>query len=177
MSRGPGRIQKAVLGLITDDPHGAWRTAELCECVYAGSDRVEKQNRVAVLRALESMALPEPWEVRYSDAAGSECILYNACDVESVIRADWLDALCDRDQRVRPYQDFKNEWPITYFHELHRDKTEERRKYYSLDAVGRIDADIAREQSQNAKLAVLGVKPSVEQIAELKKRRDDLVNS
>jgi hypothetical protein len=90
MSRGPGRIQRAILALIESDAHGAWLVSDICKREYAETGRVEKKHQVAVNRALSNMALPEPWEVRYSGSRGNMRVLYNTRDAESRARAEWL---------------------------------------------------------------------------------------
>lgn len=55
MSRGPGRVQKILMGLFTDDPSALLDTSELCKAVY-GVAKVDKRHRVAVLRALKRLA-------------------------------------------------------------------------------------------------------------------------
>ena len=90
MSRGPGRIQRAIYALIAGDEHGAWLVSDICKHEYSQIDRIEKKHQVAVNRALSSMTLPEPWEAGYSGSRGNMRVLYNARDAESRARADWL---------------------------------------------------------------------------------------
>ena len=90
MSRGPGRIQRTIDALIAGDEHGAWLVSDICEHAYPEFEGVEKKHQVAVNRALSSMALPESWEARYSEARGGTRVLYNARDPESCVRADRL---------------------------------------------------------------------------------------
>jgi hypothetical protein len=51
MSRGPGRIERAMAAILDTKPDNAFTTEELCERIYCGVNRVEKKHRVAVLRA------------------------------------------------------------------------------------------------------------------------------
>ncbi len=90
MSRGPGRIQRAIDALIAGDAHGAWLVSDICKQVYPEFDGVEKKHQVAVNRALSSMALPKSWEARYSEARGGTRVLYNTGDPVSCAKADWL---------------------------------------------------------------------------------------
>jgi hypothetical protein len=63
VSRGPGRIEKSLRSLFRDQPDGIFTTAELCRDVY-GRRGIEKKHRVAVLRALKSLArrsMPTLW--------------------------------------------------------------------------------------------------------------------
>jgi hypothetical protein len=63
VSRGPGHIEASLRRLFLSQPEGIFTTAELCRHVYGGS-RIEKKHRVAVLRALKSLArrsMPTLW--------------------------------------------------------------------------------------------------------------------
>ena len=63
MSRGPGRVEESLRALFRDQPDGIFTTAELCRDVY-GRRRIDKKHRVAVLRALKSLArrsMPTLW--------------------------------------------------------------------------------------------------------------------
>jgi hypothetical protein len=51
MSRGPGRIERAIAAILDGEADNAFTTEDLCERVYSGVNRVEKKHRVAVLRA------------------------------------------------------------------------------------------------------------------------------
>ncbi len=55
MSRGPGRIERALYHLFEEHPEGAWTTADLCRLIYPTANRVEKKHRVAVLRAMDKV--------------------------------------------------------------------------------------------------------------------------
>ena len=55
MSRGPGRIERAIFDLFEEHPEGAWTTADLCRLIYPTANRVEKKHRVAVLRAMDKV--------------------------------------------------------------------------------------------------------------------------
>jgi len=85
MSRGYGRIQRAILDLIEAQPHGAWTTAHLCAHIYDHLvDVINKTNRVAVTRALRQMKLPPLWFVRRVDKPGKGY-------VESTLRRDFFE--------------------------------------------------------------------------------------
>jgi hypothetical protein len=55
MSRGPGRIERAIAALLDGEADNAFTTEDLCERVYSGVNRVEKKHRVAVLRAANGL--------------------------------------------------------------------------------------------------------------------------
>jgi hypothetical protein len=90
MSRGPGRIERAVEALFTSQPHMTYSTDELVEAVYRGVNRVEKKHRVAVLRAADNVAKRlgcwEKWKCErgfHSTASGCGSIYVNVTDVHS----------------------------------------------------------------------------------------------
>ena len=89
MSRGPGRVQKLIDGLIASDPHGAWSVTQLCKHIYPDAP-IEKKHRVAVTRALRKMGLPVTWDVQKLSRQGSEYCLYDRCDLESTLRYTYL---------------------------------------------------------------------------------------
>ena len=55
MSRGPGRIERAIAAVLDGEANNAFTTEDLCERVYSGVNRVEKKHRVAVLRAANKL--------------------------------------------------------------------------------------------------------------------------
>jgi hypothetical protein len=56
MSRGPGRIQRAIIAAFKRDPKRSFTTQELVVLAYPGVRRIEKKHRVAVLRAARHVA-------------------------------------------------------------------------------------------------------------------------
>jgi hypothetical protein len=55
MSRGPGRIERAIEAVFAAEPDNAFTTEDLCDRVYNGANGVEKKHRVAVLRAVKNI--------------------------------------------------------------------------------------------------------------------------
>ena len=55
MSRGAGRIERAIAAILDGEADNAFTTEDLCERVYSGVNRVEKKHRVAVLRAANKL--------------------------------------------------------------------------------------------------------------------------
>ena len=55
MSKGPGRIERAIAAILDGEADNAFTTEDLCERVYSGVNRVEKKHRVAVLRAANKL--------------------------------------------------------------------------------------------------------------------------
>jgi hypothetical protein len=87
MSRGLGRVQRVILGLIEGNPDGAWTTGHLCGIIYK---RAGKAQRVAVSRALRRMTLPGTWDF-CSCYGRAEYSLCDPCNLASMKRV----CLCD----------------------------------------------------------------------------------
>ena len=62
MSRGPGRIERAIERLIVEQPSATFSTDDLAKVVYLGLATIEKRHRVAVLRAADNVAKRLHWE-------------------------------------------------------------------------------------------------------------------
>jgi hypothetical protein len=58
MSRGPGRIQRSIAGLIAAEPDGAWSYEDLAVQTYGAATRASLS---AVGRAIAGMTLPGTW--------------------------------------------------------------------------------------------------------------------
>jgi hypothetical protein len=77
MSRGPGKIERALHALLASEPDGAFTIRELCERVYQVA-QVEKKHRVSVLNALKRSAPPNSnWVLFRANVAGSPLVLCN----------------------------------------------------------------------------------------------------
>jgi len=95
MSRGLGRIERAIVVVFTAEPDNAFTVGELCERIYPDCERidpdyscVDKKHRVAVIRAAQSLSRRWPdlgW--RYSQWLGREKIFFNADSVMSFAMA------------------------------------------------------------------------------------------
>ena len=114
MSRGPGRIERDIQALFTDQAHRSFSTDELVEAVYRGVNRVEKKHRVAVLRAADNVAKRlgcwEKWKCErayQTRATGLGCVYVNVIDLHSYaigrLRADFLhlnDPITELEARI-----------------------------------------------------------------------------
>lgn len=56
MSRGPGRIERAILAALQAEPDNALTAHELCERIFLSCLPPEKKHRVAVIRAMHRIA-------------------------------------------------------------------------------------------------------------------------
>lgn len=61
MSKGPGRVERAITAALAAEPDGAFTIQDLGSRAYPGLNRMEKRHRVAIIRAMRSVAgrLPE----------------------------------------------------------------------------------------------------------------------
>lgn len=87
MSRGPGRIERAIADILDAEPDNAFTVEDLCRRVY-GIERVEKKHRVAVLRAAATLGKRRDtlcWT--QSDPPGATCVYYNIDNVMSYAMA------------------------------------------------------------------------------------------
>jgi hypothetical protein len=88
MSRGPGRIERAIAAILDGEADNAFTTEDLCERVYSGVNRVEKKHRVAVLRAANRLVKrrdnTDCWR---SDNLGGTRVYFNIDNVMSYVMA------------------------------------------------------------------------------------------
>ena len=64
MSKGPGKVQRAILALVGAEPDGAWPFEELCRLIYPPPPlKPTRAQRVAVARAIKT--LPGTWTKDY----------------------------------------------------------------------------------------------------------------
>jgi hypothetical protein len=105
MSKGPGRVQRAILGLIEAEPDGAWTIADLCRDAYPGANQIERKHRVAVLSALRRLpALPGTWRAWNRYRRGTKHYLCDPCNERSLARvvgAERARALAAEERRWR----------------------------------------------------------------------------
>jgi hypothetical protein len=84
MSRGPGKIQRAIEAVFAAEPDNGFLLSELCERVYRGVNRIEKKHRVAVARAVRG--IPELTCSR-RETLGGELVIYKPGNVMSYAMA------------------------------------------------------------------------------------------
>jgi hypothetical protein len=84
MSRGPGRLQRAIRAAFEAEPDNAFLLSELCERVYRGINRIEKKHRVALARAARGIPELECWR---RQTLGRELLILDPCNVMSYAMA------------------------------------------------------------------------------------------
>ena len=109
MSRGPGKVRRAISDLMKSEPDGAWTIEDLCKRVYAGINSVEKKHRVSVLRAVRKAIDGDPdWTLYEGDNTGCTLTLVNEANIMSFalgrMKSDGSDHYRDRRaEREAPY--------------------------------------------------------------------------
>src|SRR6516164_268010 len=105
MSRGPGKLQRAIVAVFEADPDNGLLLAELCERVYRGLNRIEKKHRVAVARATYGI----PWLAHMKrEALGHEVVFYNPA---SALAYGMARLKCDQiEGRYERHNDLRFEW-------------------------------------------------------------------
>jgi Xaa-Pro aminopeptidase len=83
MSRGPGKIERAIRALFDAHPDEAFVTDELAEHCYPGVT-IERKHRVAVLRAATKVATADPdWAWYISESHGGTLVFFDQASVQS----------------------------------------------------------------------------------------------
>jgi len=85
MSRGPGRVERAILAAFAGEPDNAFTTDDLCQRAFPTVIRVEKKHRVAVFRAAKKR--PEIGYLIPSDRLGGQYVFFNPYHVVSYAMA------------------------------------------------------------------------------------------
>jgi len=82
MSRGPGRVSRAIEAALKAEADNAFDIEDLCDRVYRGINRVEKKHRVSVLRAAKAIVARRP-ELDWmpSQGLGGTLVLFNRYQV------------------------------------------------------------------------------------------------
>lgn len=106
MSRGPGKIERAIRDLMSERPDGAWTILDLCELVYQGAKRIKKKHRVSVLRTLHRIVENDPdWQFYRSVSMGKTLVVFNMANVTSFAlgreKVDFCNRYRNPDPRAR----------------------------------------------------------------------------
>jgi hypothetical protein len=94
MSKGPGRIERAIAAILDAEPDNAFTTEDLCKRIYK-VEEVEKRHRVAVLRAAANvMKRRDVMRIWKSDTLGETKVYFDITNVMSyamaAMKADFL---------------------------------------------------------------------------------------
>ncbi|MDH4990846.1 hypothetical protein QEZ48_08380 [Aquamicrobium lusatiense] len=83
MSRGPGKIERAVEALLNANPRRTFTGEEMALACYPGLNRVEKKHKVSVLRAANKVADRLRWASDRVWNSNSSIIFFNPLDLRS----------------------------------------------------------------------------------------------
>jgi len=113
MSKGPGRVSRAVETALEAEPDSAFTVEDLCDRVYRGINQVEKKHRVSVLRAAKAIVARRPELVwMKSEGLGGTLVVFNRYQVLSYAMARLKT---DNFNRYRS-NDKRDEWsPSAWF--------------------------------------------------------------
>ncbi len=85
MSRGPGRIERAIKAVFDAEPTRVFTTEHLCAQVYAGVPAIEKKHRVSLIRAAKHVIQREHnWRMTRTHMPGAPFLFFNGAIVDSV---------------------------------------------------------------------------------------------
>jgi hypothetical protein len=109
MSKGPGRIERAIASIFDTEPGNAFTTEDLCERVYPGINRVEKKHRVAVLRAARTlMCRRDTLAAMVCENLGQTQVLFDCTNVMSYamarLKCEYLSNYRSKNPRISRWQ-------------------------------------------------------------------------
>ena len=117
VSRGPGRIQRAIESTFRQNPSSTYSVDELAAVAYPGINQVEKKHRVAVLRAAAAAAETCGWWYGQAQRPGHSMIYGNPLDLRSyaiwAMRRDFLSGSMTSEQLAKALddpKDWRSEW-------------------------------------------------------------------
>ena len=78
MSRGPGRIERAIKAAFEAEPTRVFTTEYLCTHVYTGATKIEKKHRVSLIRAAKRVLQREHnWRMTRTHMPGAPFLFFN----------------------------------------------------------------------------------------------------
>ena len=114
MSRGPGKIQRAIADAFRQNPSATYAVDDLAVISYPGLNKIEKKHRVAVVRAADAVAKSTSWCGQRAERPGHQLIYYNLLDLRSYatgkMRVDFLSGSLSDAQITKALSDPKADW-------------------------------------------------------------------
>lgn len=83
MSRGPGRIERAIRALLSDHPDGAFITDEIIGTCFPNESVILKKHRVSALRAFRKVGYSLGWHSEMIGGQRGEFVIYNPLSLYS----------------------------------------------------------------------------------------------
>jgi hypothetical protein len=78
MSRGPGRVERAIKAAFDAEPTRVFTTEHLCTQVYSGTTKIEKKHRVSLIRAAKRVLQREhSWRMTRTHMPGAPFLFFN----------------------------------------------------------------------------------------------------
>jgi hypothetical protein len=114
MSRGPGKIERAVEAIFRDFPDNAYTVEDMIDRVYSGINRIEKKHRVSILRAAKRICVrSDEWTWLISGGLGGTLVFFSPYNVMSYAAArikgeEIGNDYRSHDQRRRRYPHWKS---------------------------------------------------------------------
>lgn len=87
MSRGPGRIERAVGAAFEANPSRTFTVAELAAVAYPDAPAIEKRHRVAVIRAADRVSWRLDWTAMRSKMARPGLVYFRQGDARAADEA------------------------------------------------------------------------------------------
>ena len=88
MSKGLGHVGRAIAAAFDGEPDNAFTTGELCQLAYRSEWAAKRSHRIAVLRAVKSLAVHRPdlgvASMRMDYERGKEAVFYRRYRVLSL---------------------------------------------------------------------------------------------
>ena len=85
MSRGPGRVERAIKAAFDAEPTRVFTTEYLCAHVYAGATKIEKKHRVSLIRAAKRVLQRElNWRMTRTHKPGAPFLFFNTAVRHSI---------------------------------------------------------------------------------------------
>lgn len=83
MSKGPGRVERAIEQAFNKTKGDYFTTDELFEVVYPGAFTMERKHRVAIMRAVKNVCNRTGWEIIRADIRGNPAVFIKPTDLMS----------------------------------------------------------------------------------------------
>ena len=83
MSRGPGKIERAVEKVFLENPDSSFTVEDLADRVFFGANRIEKKHRVSLIRATRKVCARLDWDYFLAGSRGGTIVYFNPYDVIS----------------------------------------------------------------------------------------------
>lgn len=83
MSKGPGRVERAIEQAFNETKGDYFTTEELFEVVYPDAFSMERKHRVAIMRAVKTVCERTGWEIMRAEIRGNAAVFIKPTDLIS----------------------------------------------------------------------------------------------